>query len=101
MAKGLQNVEVLVNLEPFMKKNLKKSHNARKTESEDPLGFFNIHSVAKLQKNWRGALWWEKNFEKSRTLPKKNLKGDPLVSSGIVCYAETFLVQFPGPTSEI
>ena len=30
----------------------KKSHNAeKKTEREDPLGYFNIHSVAKLQKN--------------------------------------------------
>ena len=28
----------------------KKCHNAEKTEREDPLGFFNIHSVAKLQK---------------------------------------------------
>ena len=40
----------MVNLEPFMKKNEKKSHNAKKTERKDPLGFFNIHSVAKLQK---------------------------------------------------
>ena len=28
----------------------KKSHNAEKTERVDPLGFFNINSVAKLQK---------------------------------------------------
>ena len=28
----------------------KKSHNAEKTENGDPLGFFNIHSVAKHQK---------------------------------------------------
>ena len=26
----------------------------KKTEREDPLGFFNIHSVAKLQKNLGG-----------------------------------------------
>ena len=29
----------------------KKSHIAEKTEREDPLAFFNIHAVAKLQKN--------------------------------------------------
>ena len=29
----------------------KKSHNAEKTERGDPLGFFNIYSVAKQQKN--------------------------------------------------
>ena len=33
----------------------KKSHNAGKTERGDPLGFFNIHSVAKLWKNERGV----------------------------------------------
>ena len=39
-----------------MKKNFeKKSHNAEKTEREDPLGFFNIYSVAKLQKNLKGG----------------------------------------------
>ena len=35
----------------------KKSHNAeKKTERGDPLGFFNIHSVAKHQKNAGGTL---------------------------------------------
>ena len=29
----------------------KKSHNAKKTEKGDSLGFFNIHSVVKQQKN--------------------------------------------------
>ena len=33
------------------KKFEKKSHNAEKTEKGDPLGFFNIRSVGKLQKN--------------------------------------------------
>ena len=41
----------------------KKSHNAEKTEREDPLGFFNIHSVAKLQKNLRP---FEKKFSKQK-----------------------------------
>ena len=49
---------------------LKKSHNTeKKTEREDPLGFFNIHSVAKLQKIEGGPLVEEN--EKSHTVPKK------------------------------
>ena len=61
------------------KKIRKKSHNA---ERGDPLGFFNIHSVAKQQKIG------EKNFrKKSLAVPKKIERGDPLVSPGMVCYA--------------
>ena len=33
------------------KKNRKKSHNAKKNERGDPLGLFNVHSVAKRQKH--------------------------------------------------
>ena len=52
IAKGLQNFQVLVNWDYFYKKNFLKSLTMpKKTEREDPLGFFNIHSVAKLQKN--------------------------------------------------
>ena len=40
----------------------------KKTERGDPLRFFNIHSVAKHQKNAGGTLWG-KNFEKK--IPKK------------------------------
>ena len=44
------------------------------------MGFINIHSVAKYQKTRRGALWGHlKNFRKSRTVPKKIQRGDPLV----------------------
>ena len=45
-----------------------------KTEREDPLGFFNILSVAKLQ---------------------KKLKGNPLASSGFVCYAGNLFGSVP------
>ena len=38
----------------FYEKKLKMSHNAEKTETEDPLGFFNIHSVEKTQKKLKG-----------------------------------------------
>ena len=52
--------------------------------------FFNIHSVAKQQKKLKGGPFGEKFFlgrKKSRSAEKK-LKGDPLVSPGMVCYAE-------------
>ena len=55
----------------------------------DPLEFFNIHFVAKHQKI-EGGPFEEKCFffKKSLTMPKKNWKGDRLVSPGMVCYAE-------------
>ena len=59
----------------------------KKTERGDPLGFFNIHSVAKHQKNAGGTLW-EKKFERKVSQCRKNERGDPLVSPGLVCYAE-------------
>ena len=51
-----------------------------------PLGFINIHSVAKYQKTRRGDSFETlKNFRKNfRTVPKKNERGDPLVSSSFV-----------------
>ena len=65
----------------------KKSHSAEKTERGDPLGFSNIHSVAKQQKIEGGA-FGEKIFRKeSLAVPKKIGRGDPLVSPGIVWYA--------------
>ena len=55
---------------PFGEKKIleKNVTQCRKTERGDPLGFFNIHSVAKHQKVFP---------EKNLTMPKK-LKGDPL-----------------------
>ena len=77
----------------------KKSHNAEKTERGDPLRFFNIHSVAKHQKNAGGTLWGKKfrkkNSEKKcLAVPKKNERGDSLVSPGLVCYAEKQVKPF-------
>ena len=60
----------------------------KKTERGDLLGFFNIHSVAKHQKNAGGTLWGKYFFrKKSLVVPKKNERGESLVSPGIVCYA--------------
>ena len=58
----------------------------KKSERRDPLGFFNIHSVAKHQKLKGDPLG--KIFRKKVSMPKKSEREDPLVSAGIVCYAE-------------
>ena len=54
----------------YEKKLLKVSQCRKKTEREDPLGFFNIYSVAKLQKNEGGPFGGKKNLKKSRTVSK-------------------------------
>ena len=52
-----------------------KVSQCRKTERGDPLGFFNIHSVAKHQKIERGKNFY---FRKKISQCRKNCKGDPL-----------------------
>ena len=43
-----------------------------------------------------GTFYEKKKLKKSLTMPKeKNLKGDPLVSSGIVCYAGNLIGSVP------
>ena len=41
----------------------------------------------KTAKKLKGGPFGEKNSGKSLAVPKKNWKGDPLVSPGMVCYA--------------
>ena len=56
------------------KKNEKfeQSHSAENSEKRDPLGFFNIRSVAKYQKIERRTLWGHlKNFEKKVSQGRK------------------------------
>ena len=60
----------------------------KKTERGDPLGFFNIHSVAKHQNKCRGNLGDKFFFEKKSRSAEKNERGESLVSRGMVCYAE-------------
>ena len=65
---------------PFGEKTFfRKKSQCRKPERGDPLGFFNIHSVAKHQKIEGGKFLFS---EKNLTVPKK-LKGDPLGFSNI------------------
>ena len=70
----------------------------KKTERRNPLGFSNIHSVAKHQKN-TGGPFEEKKFRKKSekkclAVPKKIERGDSLVSPGMVCYAEKQVKPF-------
>ena len=59
----------------------------KKTERGDPLGFLNIHP--KHQKKCRGTLWGKIFLSKKKSRSaEKNEKGEPLVSPGMVCYAE-------------
>ena len=61
----------------------------KKTERGDPLGFFNIHSVAKHQNKMQGGPFGEKFFSKKKSRSaEKNERGESLVSPGMVCYAE-------------
>ena len=67
----------------------KKSHSAEKNCKGDPLEFCNIHSGAKQQKKLKGDPLGKNFSKKSLAVPKKNERwGDPLVSPGMVCYAE-------------
>ena len=78
-----------------MKKKLKKSFTMpKKTENEDPLGLFNIHSVAKLQKIEEGPFVGN-FFLKKVAQCRKTGPLDPLVSSGIVCYAGNHFGSVP------
>ena len=63
------------------------SYSAEKCE-RGALGFINIHSVAKYQKNSKGGPFWDikKIRKKSHSAENKIEKGDPLVSSGFVGY---------------
>ena len=52
----------------------------KKTERGDPLGFFNIHSVAKHQKNAGGPFEENYFFEKKVSQRRKKMKGGSLWS---------------------
>ena len=65
----------------------RKCRTVPKNVKGGPLGFINIYSVAKYQKNSKGGLFWDiKKFRKKSHSAKKIERGDPLVSSGFVGY---------------
>ena len=65
------------------------SHNAEKLKGGTLWGF-STSILSQNIKKLQGGPFWEKNFfsKKSLAVPKKNEKGDPLVSPGMVYYAE-------------
>ena len=87
--------------DPLEKNFFWKKSQWQKTERGDPLGFFNIHSVAKHQKIEGENFYFRK---KSLAVPKK-WKGGPF---GLARYGmlrgktrKTFLVQFAWPNGAI
>ena len=89
----------------FGEKKFRKNSQCRKTEREDPLGFSNIHSVAKQQKKWRGDPLGEKCPEKKSRSAEKKLEGGTLCLAGYGMLrgktGKTFLAQFARPNSAI
>ena len=75
------------------------------TKKREPLWIFNIHSVTKLRKKVKGRPFGDKFFStKMSHNAEKTQRWEPLVSPGIVCYAEkvkTFLLQFSRPNGSI
>ena len=69
----------------------------KKTERGDPLGFSNIHSVAKHRKIEGGTLWGKNFPEKKSRSAENNWKGGPFGLAGYGMLRgktrKTFLVQ--------
>ena len=62
----------------------------KKSERRDPLGFFNIRSVAKYLNKLKGGLFEDilKNPKKKSHSAEKDPKGDPLDTSGLVGFLD-------------
>ena len=94
-------------MDPLEKKQIfEKSHNAEKLKGGTLWDFPTF--CRKTAKKLKGGPFGEKIFfrKKSLAVPKKIERWDPLVSPGMVCYAEkqekkTFLVQFAKPNGAI
>ena len=70
-----------------MKKKLKVSQCRKKLKGRTPFGIFQHPFCRKTRKQSKQGPFGGKKF-RSRTMPKKIERGDPLVSPGNVCYAE-------------
>ena len=72
---------------PFGEKKFrKKVSQCRKKTEKGALWNFSTSILSQNSKIIEGGPLWGKNFQKSLAVPKK-LKGDPLLSPGMVCYA--------------
>ena len=77
---------------------MSQSHSAEKLERGDPLGFSKLQFAVKYRKIRRGTLWMQKKIsKKSRTVPEKTPKGDPIVSSGFVSYDKNGVTERGDP----
>ena len=89
---GLLNTQSVVKYQrnwrgdPLERKKIrkKKSHIAEKLKG-GPFGVFQHPFCRKTSKNWKGKYFI---FGKKSHSAEKNERGDPLVSPGMVCYAE-------------
>ena len=76
--------------DPLEKKQIFEKHfTMPKNWKGGDFGFSNIHSDAKQQKSWKGDPLGKKFSEKKVSQCWKKIeRGDPLVSPGMICYAE-------------
>ena len=59
-----------------------------------PFGIFQHPFCRKTSKYSKGTVWGNFFWKKSLTMPKKTERGDSLISSGMVCYAEKEEIPF-------
>ena len=66
-----------------------KVSQCRKTRKGGTFGLFETSVCCKISKNLKGdRLATKENSKKSRTVPKKVQRGDPVVPSGFVSYVK-------------
>ena len=76
----------------------KKSHSAEKCERGILLDLLTYIPLQNIKKNSKGDPLRKKNFrKKSRTVPKKTQRGDPIVSSCFVSYDKNGLTERGDP----
>ena len=77
---------------------MSQSQSAEKLRRGDPLGFSKLQFAVKYRKIRSGdPLDTKKIRKKSRTVPKKTQRGDPIVSSGFVSYDKNGVTERGDP----
>ena len=76
----------------------KKISQCRKKLKGGTIWNFPTSILSQNSKKLKGTLWRQKKFrKKSRTVPKKTQRGDPIVSSGFVSYDKNGVTEMGGP----
>ena len=76
----------------------KKSHSAEKCKRGTLLDLLTYILLQNIKKLEGGTLWGQKKFrKKSRTVPKKTQRGDPIASSCFVSYDKNELTERGDP----